>query len=215
MDFNLLKSNEADFRSHVATLTDKAKQINEAQTRRKAEKSAAEARAKIEQQKRDFITEANQLIQNMHDNSIKIDEVIKYMTQEETRCHAITSKVRLYFERCQRLTGYQNSVLRNEAIAVMNGEIYNTNGMAINFQSIKANYLSNFNSLLKELAEMTYNCPSKDERVSAACQKLDETGAAFRAKCVAVADVLNRVEKTYRDELAAQQAMIYKANQVR
>ncbi|MGD0401174.1 MAG: hypothetical protein ABSC04_19975 [Syntrophobacteraceae bacterium] len=215
LNLNLLKSDEADFRSQVAMLTNQANQLIETRERQEAEKSAAEARERIEQQKINFIAGVDKLIQSMQDKNMRIDKVLEYLLQQETQYHAITSKIHSYLERVLSLSGDRNGVLRNQVIVAMNDEVVNTNGININVQSIVASYFSNLEPLLNELAEAMHSCPAQDETVNAACQKLHDPGEAFRAKCKAEVDVLNRLEKTYQTELAAQQAMISKAGQVR
>lgn len=214
LTLNLLKSDEAEFRSQVAILNKKANEINDFRMRLDAEKSATEARERIEQQKRDFIGKANELIQSMQDKNKRIDKALEYLLQKEAQYHAIMSKARSYLERVQRLPGYNNGNLRNQVIAAMNKGVADTNHIYSEVQYVKDSYRTNIMPILEELAQATHNCPAQDEMVNDACHKLHDPGEAFRAKCKAVVDVLNRLEKTYQTEQAEQLTIISKASQI-
>ncbi len=216
LTLNLQKSDDdAEFSSHVANLTNQANQINETRRQQEAEKSAAEVQAKIEQQKDNFIAEANNLIRNMQVKNMESDKVIKHLLQDEAYYHAITSKVRSHYERCEQLSGYRNGVARDQIIVAMNQGVVATNQVDVHVQSIKTSFIMNVEPLLKELAKITHNSPNRrPKRVNAACQKLQDPGKAFRAKCKAVEDMLNRIEKTYQTELDVQQSMINRANHI-
>jgi len=180
-----------------------------------ADKSAAEGRARVEQQKRDFIAEVNNLIRIIPEKNMRIDKVIEYLRQEEIQFHNITSKINSYYSKAKSLTGDRYAWQRGQIIYAMNSGMYDTNTVNYQVQTVKNSYEMNIVPLLEELAQATQNCPAQDEMVNISCQELHDPGEAFRAKCKAEVDMLKQLEKTFQTELAAQQAMISKAGQIR
>jgi hypothetical protein len=168
----------------------------------------------IEQQRQNFIALTNNLIPKIQEADTQIDATLENIPRGEAHYHAITAKVRAYYGKAQSLSGERYSVPRNQIIVAMNQGTVATNQVNVTAQSVQTNFTSHVQPLLNELAQAEHNCPASDTTINQACQKLHDTGEVFKNKCRDLSTALQGLENTYQAELAAQQAMIDKAEQI-
>jgi hypothetical protein len=180
-----------------------------------AEQSAAETRAKLEQQKEAFITAANKLAQEMQSMDSRIDTALQKLPDGDAHYHRITSKVQSYLEKAQGLPGNRYDVTRSQIIVAMNQGVVATNQVNIQVEATENDFRSNAEPLLKQLAQAEQSCPAQNTSVNSACRKLQDGGVIFKSKCKAMLDMLAQLNKSYQTELASQQAMIDRASQIR
>ena len=179
-----------------------------------AEKTAVETRAKAEQQRQNFLSIASDQIHKVQDVGAHIDATLKSLPQGNTRYHNITSKIQAFYERAQNLSGDRYSVPRNQIIVAMNQGVVATNQIDAEVQSIHSDFAAHVNPLLEEVTKLKRNCPSSEQAMNEICQKLQDSSREFQSKVHNLSDELKQLRETYKTELAAQQAMIDRAEQI-
>lgn len=168
----------------------------------------------LEIKRQNFVSETNRLVQQMQSMDTRINAMSQQLPKVEEKYHAITAKVGAYYDKAQSLSGNRNGVIRGQIIVAMNQGVVATDQLNVQVQSTENDFRSSVMPLVHELASMEQNCPGVDLRVREACQRLASTGATFKADSKVLAEGLKTLDKTYQNELAAQQALIDRADQI-
>ena len=152
LNLNLLRSDEADFRAQVASLTEQARQINDTRLRQEA----AQRQAKI---KTDQTANLQSLTQRMIAFTTKADAALPKFAPAEQRYHDITQRMRGALAREQSIYGEgQASVARGQISVAINQDAIEANQLHIGIGSSYQSFDFQVGQMERESAGASQGC---------------------------------------------------------
>lgn len=150
----------------------------------------------------------------MQNMGLHIDATLKSLPQGNDRYRNITAKVEGYYQKAVRLAGDAYSALRNQIIVAMNQGVVATNQINSQVEALRADYEGRIDPLSGELMQIRQQCHSGYMSTEAECDRLEEAGKVYEQKARDLIAALTQLDKTYQTEIASQQAMIDKAENI-
>ncbi len=195
LNLNLLRSDEADFRAQVASLTEQARQINDARLRQEA----AQRQAKIEA---DQLANLQSLTQRMITFTTKADAALPKFARVEQRYHNITQRMRGALAREQSIYGGgQASVARDQISVAINQAAIEANQFHIGIGSSYQSFDFQVGQLERESASANQGC--RGARAATASAPVPAGYEVLNAACLRFFGAANEYERRVSDLRAA------------
>lgn len=195
LTLNLVKSDEADFRTQVANLTEQARQINDAHARQEA----AQQQAKI---KADQLANLQDLTGRLVAFTTKADLQLPKFAPVEQRYRAITQQMRGGLARERSIYGGgQASVVRSEISVAINQAAIQAIEIHITVGSSYQDFDSAAGRLVREAATANRSC--RGASIAAAAVPAPQGYGALNEACLQFSDVAKSFQQRVADLRAA------------
>jgi hypothetical protein len=221
LTLNLLKADEQDFHTQVATLTDQARRLSEA----RALQEAARRKAKIEADKArieaDQLATIENLAKRMDVFISKVDAELMKLPPAEERYRTITTRMRAALARERSIHGGgQAGVARSQIAVAISQMAIETNQVHIGVQSAYQNFDFSYRQLLREFTGANQGChaaptstssepaPSGTETLHSACLRLVDTAKKFQQRAAVLRAAFDKIENVWMTEGHDQEAIV-------
>ncbi len=205
LNLALVKSDEGEFRTLLATLTERSNEIIADRVRREA----VERQSKLQT---DQLAHLQGLTERVAAFPPRADAVLGRLSPIEQQYEAITAQVQNYLTQDRMLRFLPDPYATRGRLSVaMNQGTNATDQLHNGVQSVQNDFTMNIVPLMKMVAEAQQFCQramSPPGDIRTACLNLNRAAAQFAQKFKAVADLLNRLEDTYQRELRKQQQFV-------
>lgn len=218
LTLDLLKSDEADFRAQVATLTEQSRQINDARARQEASQRQAKFAA-------DLLAKLKNLTDLMSAFTAKADVELPKFEPVEQAYRDITRRMRDALAREQSIYGgWQAAVARGQISVAINQAAIQANQLHINVQSAYQSFDFNAGPLLHESPSMGQSChrahaatdanpiPAGDEDWNAACLRFFTVDKKFRQRVSDLWAAFTQIEGVWNTERREQDEIVQASN---
>jgi hypothetical protein len=204
LTLNLLRSNEADFRSQVAILTNQA---------------AAQRQAKVDA---DQLASLNNVTQRIVDFTSKAGGELGKFAPTEQRYRSITEQMRMALAREQSIFGSgQAAVARSQIFVAINQAAIAANQVHIAVQSAYQVFDNNSGQLLRDSASVSQRCgndlagtPVSTDREAwhSACQKFFDAEKSLEQEVAKLRTAFAQIEGVWTTERNKQNAIVQAAS---
>lgn len=215
---NLVRSDEADFRTQVAALTDQERQINDARMRQEA----AQRQAKLEA---DQLANLRSLTERMDAFTRKADADLAKFAPVEQRYQYVTHRMRGALAREQSIYGGgQASVARGQISVAINQAAIQANQIHISVQSAYREFDYAASQLMREFAGASQGCrgahpvtdttpaPVGRDAWNAACLRFFDSARPFQQRVSDLRVAFAQVEAVWDSERREQDQIVQASN---
>jgi len=193
------------------------------------DKAAAATQEKQAMQQQKFTAEVETLVSRIEDINPRLDIFLSKLPTIEQQYQAITAKEQSYYGKVNSVAGSSGNNVAisinhgavlaqrdNQIIVAMNQGVVATNQIHTQVQSVQYELNSKIPPLTNEVLQKRQGCDdyAKNGISIPECDKLKNVGLTYAKKLVAVEKKLEALEHTYNAELAAQQNLVAKAEQM-
>ena len=218
LNLNLLRSDEEDFRAQVASLTEQARQINDARLRQEA----AQRQAKIEV---DQLANLQNLTKRMIAFTTKADALLPKFAPVEQRYHDITQRMRGALAHEQSIYGGgQASVARGQISVAINQAAIQANQLHIGVGSSYQTFDFQTGQLERESAGASQGCrgahiasdsapvPVGYEAWNAACLRFFDAAREYEQRVSDLRAAFSKAESIWNAERREQEQIVQASN---
>lgn len=218
LTLNLLETNEADFRTQVAILTNKGNQISKTRT----EQEAAQRQAKLEA---DWLASLQNLMQRMDAFTSKADVELTKFTPTEQHYRAITARMRTALAREQSIYGGgQASVARGQISVAINQAAIEANQIHIGVGSSYQSFDFQAGQLQRESADAGQGChgahaatdstpvPVQYRARNAACLRFSDVAKEYEQRVSDLRAAFSKAEAIWQAERHEQEQIVQASN---
>ena len=211
---DLLRSNEGDFGTQVASLIDQGRQINEARTRRETAQRLAKNDA-------DRLASLQLFTRQMIAFSAKADTQLHEFAPAEQRYRNVTERMRGALARQQSIYGGSQAInARIQIFVAINHESIDANQLHTNVQLSYQNFDNKSGELLRDFMPMNLSChgvhtgtaaapaPIGRETWNSACLGFVDVSRIFQERVSALREACAHIEGVLRAEHREQEAMM-------
>jgi hypothetical protein len=189
---NLIRSDEADFRANVATLTRRAEQIGELRTRK------------------EIVARIVELTKQMNAFTKSADDTLGGFAPTEERYKLITRTMKRALARARLIYGDgQAAVARNQIYVEINQAAIEAEQINISVEMASRRFGTNVTPLVRGYHSLNQRCPanstvttvsSDQEELFTACQTMTESAKRFQRTVATMRSALSQIEATWRIE---------------
>jgi hypothetical protein len=205
----LTRSSLTEYQSQMAALDAKSQSIL-------AAKAAAQSRQRTEDAQRNFVSQIDMLIGNMHRFDSEADVHLNRFPNVEKGYQAITAKMNGYVERERQLAGNPNaSNTRYQLSNAATQASFVTNQVHYQGESLQSTFDNNVKPIAAEVTTFEQRCqPAEADAIKAACARLVNAAPLFHEKYNAMVAGFAHLEQVYTNESKTQQALLQTASKL-
>jgi hypothetical protein len=192
-----------------------------------AEKAAALTRQRAEQSQRNFVAQADRLVEQMQQFDQQAEAHLTRFPGVEKQYQGITAKMRDYVEKERHLAGNSNASVTRSQLSIAATQVsYETEQLHYQGQALESSVTASTNQLLTDgrnygqMCQALASTPNTNltiEQVKAetsACDRLRDGIALFRPKYNELEGGLTHLEQVYTQERNTQQALLQTAQKL-